>query len=52
MTWTDASRRLSLSLVAGSRMLPPTTRAIDVRVAATQERRRIAFDGTPVDLRL
>jgi hypothetical protein len=28
------------------------TRAIDVRVAATQERRRIAFAGKPVELRL
>ena len=52
MTWTDASRRLSLNLVPGSRMLPPTTRAIEVRVAATQERRRIVFAGKPVDLRL
>ncbi len=50
MAWTWASRRLTLRLGPGSRMLPPARRPIDVRVAGSQAVKRVIFEGKPVAL--
>ena len=52
MTWRDATRRLTLRLAPGSRMLPPVSRPITVRLAGTQTTRSVTFTGQPVDVRL
>jgi len=52
MAWTDAARRLALALAPGSRMMPPATRPIDVRVAGEKTERRIVFEGKPLEVLL
>ena len=52
MKWNDAARRLTLRLAPGSRMLPPSRRAIDVRVAGEKETRSVVFAGQPVVVNL
>jgi alpha-glucosidase (family GH31 glycosyl hydrolase) len=52
MTWADATRRLTLRLAPGSRMLAPVRRQIDVRVAGDKATRRIVFEGKPIDVRV
>jgi alpha-glucosidase/alpha-D-xyloside xylohydrolase len=47
-TWHDGTRRLSLQLAAGSRMLPPLRREIDVRLAGNTSSKRVVFSGRPV----
>ena len=46
MEWEDRRRSLALSVAAGSGMLPPTSRAVDVKLGG--ESRKIVFNGTPV----
>jgi alpha-glucosidase/alpha-D-xyloside xylohydrolase len=48
MSWQDATRRLSLSLAPGSRMLAPTRRTINVRVAGTTATKSVVFSGQTV----
>lgn len=50
MTWRDATRRLSLRLVPGSRMLAPLSRAIEIRVAGSTKTTRATFTGKPVSV--
>ena len=45
MRWQDGSRRLTLQLAPGSRMLPPLRREIDVRLAGGKSSRRVVFTG-------
>jgi hypothetical protein len=45
MRWSDAARRLSISLARGSRMLPPTPRELQVSLAGSTAIRAIRFDG-------
>lgn len=52
MSWTDATRRLTLRLAPGSRMRPPARRDIEVRIAGAQTTRRVVFDGTPLEIAL
>jgi alpha-glucosidase (family GH31 glycosyl hydrolase) len=52
MTWRDSARRLSLRLAPGSKMLPPTARRIQVRVAGEQATKSIDFNGSPVGVTL
>jgi alpha-glucosidase (family GH31 glycosyl hydrolase) len=52
MTWRDRSRRLSLRLTPGSRMLSPNPRRFMVRVAASSETRPMSFAGRPVEARV
>jgi hypothetical protein len=52
MRWEDRSRRLTLALAANSRMRPPATRAIEVRVAGRSGVRRTSFSGRTVSLTL
>jgi len=51
-TWNDATRRLSLQLAPGSKMLAPTRRRINVRVAGAQVVKSVDFAGRPVSLTL
>jgi alpha-glucosidase (family GH31 glycosyl hydrolase) len=50
MTWTDASRRLTMQLAPGSRMRAPNPRRIELRVAGATSVRAVTFDGTPLEL--
>ena len=46
--WDNGQRRLTLELAKGSRMLPPSPRNIEVRLAPSGERRTVAFRGEAV----
>ncbi len=48
MAWNDAQRRFRLALAPGSRLRPPASRIIAVRVAGTQTVRQLTFSGQPV----
>ena len=48
MEWNDARRILSLHLAPGSRLLPPESRSIVVKVAGTT--RSVTFVGKPVQV--
>ena len=50
MSWTAASRRLSLRLRQGSRMLQPGPRTFRVRVAGEDGAREVRFDGSPLEV--
>jgi len=50
MKWDDAKRILSLRLAAGSKMLGPMHRTIEVRLANVA--RTLVFDGHPVSAKL
>jgi alpha-glucosidase/alpha-D-xyloside xylohydrolase len=52
MAWSDARRAFSVSLVPGSRMLAPSPRELDVRVAGEQGTHRLVFAGKPVEAKL
>ncbi len=52
MRWSDRDRRLTLSLAPGSRMRPPLTRAVEVRVAGRPGLRTAKFSGNPLRLTL
>jgi alpha-glucosidase (family GH31 glycosyl hydrolase) len=45
MTWANATRRLTLALAPGGRMLAPMRRQIVVRVAGEAATRTVTFDG-------
>jgi alpha-glucosidase (family GH31 glycosyl hydrolase) len=50
MAWNDGQRRLVLRLAAGSRMLSPRRREIEVRLAAEKATRVAGFDGRTVQI--
>jgi alpha-glucosidase/alpha-D-xyloside xylohydrolase len=52
MTWRDATRRLSLRLAPGAKMLAPAQRRINVRVVGSQKTTSITFAGRPIDVTL
>jgi len=52
MAWADPTRRLTLRLAPGSKMLPPVRRNINVRVAGEKSTRQVVFEGRPVDVKL
>jgi hypothetical protein len=52
LTWEDATRRLTVRLAKGSRLLPPARRPLEVRIAGTDTRREVAFEGREVILSL
>ena len=51
MQWRDAGRRLTLRLAPGSRMLAPTPRDIEVRVAGSTSVQRVRFEGRTTEVR-
>jgi Alpha-glucosidases, family 31 of glycosyl hydrolases len=48
MTWRDATRRLSIALAPGSRMLAPLSRRMDVRVAGATKTTPVTFTGRSI----
>ncbi len=52
LRWQDRTRRLSLRLAPGSRMLPPSERRFNVRVAGSAAMTPVVFAGRPVDVRI
>jgi alpha-glucosidase/alpha-D-xyloside xylohydrolase len=52
MNWADATRTLSLSLMPGSRMRPPSPRRFNVRIAGSKEIKTVTFTGAPVRVRM
>jgi alpha-glucosidase (family GH31 glycosyl hydrolase) len=52
MVWRDAERRLTLQLAAGSKMLPPSRRQIEVRLAGQSSSQPLVFEGKPISVRL
>jgi alpha-glucosidase/alpha-D-xyloside xylohydrolase len=51
ITWNDASRKLDLRLAAGSRMLSPTPRAIEIQLSGViKNTKNTLFHGTPVSV--
>jgi alpha-glucosidase/alpha-D-xyloside xylohydrolase len=52
LQWNDRSRRLTLKLVDGSRMLTPGKFPLEIRVAGGAQTRRISFDGKPATVTL
>ncbi len=48
LAWHDARRRLTLQLAAGSRMLPPMRRNIEVKLG--ESIRSVVFDGSAIEL--
>ena len=50
MAWDNAQQRLSLRLAPGSRLRPPTTRTIEIRVAGRKPVQRVTFAGQPVQV--
>ncbi len=50
ISWNESRRRLSLRLAAGSRMLPPARREIDVRIASERTARTAIFEGRPLEV--
>ncbi len=51
MIWNDKANRLSLSLVKGSRMLPPMRRELRVRLA-NKETQKVSFTGRSITVQL
>lgn len=50
LAWRDSERVLSLRLVPGSRLLPPSPRTFLVRVAGSSDERRVRFSGEPLEV--
>jgi alpha-glucosidase (family GH31 glycosyl hydrolase) len=50
--WVERDRRLSMSLMPGSRMRAPLVREVVVRVAGRQATESVKFSGRPVSLKL
>lgn len=52
MSWRDADRRLTLRLAPGSRMLPPASRRIEIRVAGSTKTTPVTFTGRTITVTL
>jgi len=52
MAWSDARRTLTLRLAKGSRMFPPASRRVRVRIAGLPAVRELSFSGAPIEVRL
>jgi alpha-glucosidase/alpha-D-xyloside xylohydrolase len=52
MRWNDAARRLSIGLAPGSKLLPPMTRPIRVRIAGSKEEKAVEFVGKAIDVKV
>ncbi len=52
MVWRDADRRLTVRLATGSRMLPPSRRPIEVRLAGQPSAQQVVFEGKPITVRI
>jgi alpha-glucosidase (family GH31 glycosyl hydrolase) len=52
MDWDTARRRFTVSLARGSKMLPPLSRALEIRQVPDLEPKRLVFKGARVQLAL
>jgi hypothetical protein len=52
MAWDDRTRRLTLRLEPGSRMLPPMSRTIEARLAGMTAAKTVVFSGRPLTVTL
>ncbi len=52
IAWNDRQRRLTMRLASGSRMLPPASRNIVVKIAGEQVTRDVVFAGRPLEVKL
>jgi hypothetical protein len=52
MTWEDGARRLTLRLAPNSRMLSPSPRRFNVRVAGSTVTAPVVFAGRTVQIRV
>ncbi|HYT76222.1 MAG TPA: TIM-barrel domain-containing protein [Vicinamibacterales bacterium] len=52
LRWMDRDRRLSMSLMPGSRMRPPMVREIEIRVAGEHATHTVKFSGRAVTVRV
>jgi alpha-glucosidase (family GH31 glycosyl hydrolase) len=52
LTWHDAERELTIALAKGTKLQPPATRQIEVRVAGDQRTRPVTFKGKTVTVKL
>lgn len=50
LSWNNRRRLLTLRLVRGSRMLPPLSRRIEVRMASDKSARSVIFEGRPLEV--
>jgi alpha-glucosidase (family GH31 glycosyl hydrolase) len=50
--WNDRARQLSVELTPGSKMRPPLTREISVRLAGSTAARTVRFSGRRVSVAL
>ena len=52
VAWKDAERELTIALAKGSKLQPPATRKLEVRLAGQQQTRAVTFTGKPLRLKL
>ena len=52
LEWRDGQRQLAVRLGTGSRMLPPNTRRLAVRLAGSSDVRSVTFSGRTLDVQL
>ena len=52
LVWRDAAKTLTVRLGRGARMVPPSRRAMEVRLAGSKEVKKVVFEGKPVEVRL
>jgi alpha-glucosidase/alpha-D-xyloside xylohydrolase len=52
MSWNNGRRLLTLLLVEGSRMLPPRSRRIKIRMAPDKSARSVIFEGRPLEVQI
>ena len=52
MSWRDKDRRLTLRLAPGSRMLPPVSRRLAIRVAGSTKTTPVTFTGRTITVTL
>jgi alpha-glucosidase/alpha-D-xyloside xylohydrolase len=50
MQWKDSSRRLTLALASGSRIMKPGPIDIEIRLAGTEKTKRVLFHGQPLSI--
>jgi hypothetical protein len=50
LLWNDSRRLLTLRLAEGSRMLPPLSRRIEVRLTPDRTARAVVFEGRPIQV--
>jgi len=51
LSWHDAEKELTIKLANGSKLQPPATRKLEVRLAGQQQTRAVTFKGKPVHLK-